>query len=64
MWCECGVSVVSGVSECRRLVTYVLQYTTLRSLSLEDNLMCVGRGERDFVLGMRNIFVEERETGT
>ena len=41
-----------------------LQYTTLRSLSLEDNLMCVGRGERDFVLGMRNIFVEERETGT
>ena len=42
-----------------------LQYTTLRSLSLEDNLMCVGRArERDFVLGMRTIFVEERETGT
>ena len=31
-------------------------YTTLRGTSLEDSLMGVGRGERNYVLGTRNIF--------
>ena len=49
----------------RRLVTRHL-YILLRGLSQEDCLMGVGRGERDFVLGTRNIFLlrsakQERE---
>ena len=31
-------------------------YTTPRGTSLEDSLMGVGRGERNYVLGTRNIF--------
>ena len=31
-------------------------YTTLRGTSLDDSLMGVGRGERNYVLGTRNIF--------
>ena len=33
---------------------------TLRGTSLEDSLMGVGRGERNYVLGMRNIFQLKR----